>query len=82
MDDYDLTTPTTIEGPAYECCEMKIATFVCLACVMAVIFVIALVWFIRRNCLTEKYKFSKPTAKKSGSPAQLYTSVQQGPILC
>ena len=79
MNDYDLNTPTTTEGPAFECCEMKISAFVGLGCVMAVIFVIALVWFIRRNCLTEKNKLNKQTTKKeiSGSQAQRYTFVQQ-----
>ena len=37
MNDYDLRTPTTTAGPAYECCEMRIAAFVGLVCVMAVI---------------------------------------------
>ena len=37
MNDYDLRTPTTTEGPSYDCCEMRIAAFVGLVCVMAVI---------------------------------------------
>ena len=32
--DYDLSTPTTTAGSAYECCEMNIIAFICLVCVM------------------------------------------------
>ena len=77
--DYDLSTPTTNEGPAYECCEMKIIAFICLVCVMAVIFAIALVWFIKRKRLTEQNTLNKETSKMSG---QQYTSVQQDPSVC
>ena len=77
--DYDLSIPTTTAGPAYECCEMKIIDFICLSCVMAVIFAIALVWFIKRKRLTEQYTLNKQTSKMSG---QRYASVQQGPSVC
>ena len=77
LNDYNLNTSTTTEEPAYECCEMKIAAFFGLGCVMAVSFAIALVWFIRRKHLTEQYKLNKPTAKMSGSQTQRNTSVQQ-----
>ena len=53
LNDNDLSTPTTTEEPAYGCCEMNIIAFICLGCVMAVIFAIALVWFIKRKHLTE-----------------------------
>ena len=79
MNDYSLSTPTTGDRPEYKCCEMKMAAFVCLGCIMAVIFAIALVWFIRRKRLTEQYTLNKPTAKMSG---QHYTSVQQDPSVC
>ena len=63
MNDYDLGTSTTIEVPAYECCEMKTAAFVGLGCVMAVILVIVLIWFIRRKGLTKQYTLNKQTPK-------------------
>ena len=72
-------TPTTTEGPAYECCEMKIKAFICLGCVMVVIFAIALVWYMKRKRLTEQNTLNKQTSKMSG---QQYTSVQQGPSVC
>ena len=80
--DYDLSTPTTTAGSAYECCEMNIIAFICLGCVMAVIFSIALVWFIWRKRLTEQYTLNKQTSKMSGSQTQQYTSVQQDPSVC
>ena len=80
--DYDLSTPTTTEEPAYECCEMQIAAFFGLGCVMAVVFAIALVWFIRRKRLTEQYTLNKQTSKMSGLQTQQYASVQQDPSVC
>ena len=80
--DYDLSTPTTTEEPAFECCEMKIAAFVGLGCVMAVILVIVLIWFIKRKGLTRQYTLNKQTSKMSGSQTQRYTSVQQDPSVC
>ena len=75
-------TPTTTAGSAYECCEMKILTFICLVCVMVVIFAIALVWFIKRKRLTEQYTLNTQTSKMSGSQTERYASVQQDPSVC
>ena len=82
MNDYDLSTPTTTAGSAYECCEMNIIAFICLVCVVVAIFSIALVWFIKRKGLTEQYTLNKQTSKMSGLQVQRYASVQQDPILC
>ena len=82
LNDYDLSTPTTTEEPAYACCEMKFAAVLGLGCVMVISSAIALVWFIRRRRLTEQYKLNKPTAKMSGSQTQRYTSVQQDTSVC
>ena len=82
MDDCDLSTSTTTEGPAYECCEMKIAAFVGLGCVMAVFLVFVLIWFFRRKRLTKQYKLNKQTPKMSASQTQRYASVQQDNNVC
>ena len=82
MNDYDLSTPTTTAGPAYKCCEMKIAAFVCFGCVMAVFLVIVLIWFIMGKSLTKQYTLNNQTPKISGSQTQQYTSVQQDPSVC
>ena len=82
MNDYNLSTPTTGDRPEYNCCEMKMAAFICFGCIMAVSLAIVLVCFIRRNRLPKQYELNKQTAKKSGSQVQLYASVQQDPILC
>ena len=82
INDYDLSSPATTEGPAYQCCEMKIIAFICLGCVMVVSFAIALVWFTRRKRLTEQYKLNKPIAKMSGLQTQQYASVQQDTSVC
>ena len=75
-------TPTPTAGPAYDCCEMKIIAFICLCCVMVVIFAIALVWFIKRKCLTEQYTLNKQTSKMSESQTERYASVQQTLSVC
>ena len=80
--DYDLTSPTTTAGSAYECCEMNIIAFFCLCCVISVIFAIALVWFIKRKCLTKQYTLNKQTSKMCGLQTQRYTSVQQDTSVC
>ena len=54
-------TPTPTAGPAYDCCEMKIIAFICLCCVMVVIFAIALVWYMKRKRLTEQNTLNKQT---------------------
>ena len=82
MNDYDFSTPTTTAGPAYQCCEMKIIALICLVCVMAVIFAITLVWFIKRKRLTEQNTLNKQTSKMSGLQTQQYTSVQHDPSVC
>ena len=81
MNDYDLSTPTTTDAPEYECCEM-IAAFVCLACIMAVILVIALVWFIRRKRKTKQYTLTKQMPEVSGSQTERYASEQQDTSVC
>ena len=82
MNDCDLSTPTTTAGPAYKCCEMKISAFVGLGCVMTVILVIVLIWFIKRKGLTKQYTLNNQTPKISGSQTQQYTSVQQDASVC
>ena len=79
MNDYDLSTPTTTEGPAYDCCKMKNIAFICLGCVMAVLFAIALVWYMKRKRLTEQNTLNQQTSKMCG---QQHTSVQQDPSVC
>ena len=77
INDYDISTPTISEGTGYKCCEMKMAAFVCLGSVMAVILAIVFVWFIRRKRKTKQYTLTKLTPKSSGSLTQRYTFVQQ-----
>ena len=82
MNDYDLSTPSTTEGPAYECCEIKISAFVGLVCIMAVIFAIVLVCFIKRKRKTKQYTLNKLMPKVSGSQSQPYAPVQQDRSVC
>ena len=66
MNDYDLNTPTTSKGPDYKCCEIKMAAFFCLGCIMAVILAIVLVWFIRRKRKTKQYTLNRLMPKVLG----------------
>ena len=82
INDYDFSTPTTSEGPEYKCCEMKMAAFFCLGCVMAVISAIVLVWFIRRKRKIKEYTLTKLMHKIPGSQSQRYASAQQDTSVC
>ena len=71
MDDYALSTPSTTEGPAYECCEMKTAAFVGLGCIMALLHsLVVLLCFIMRKRTAKQNMLNKQTSKMSGSQTQ------------
>ena len=76
INDYYLPPSTTSEGLEYESFEMKIAAFIGLCCVMAVIFAIVLVWIIRRKWQTKQYTITQKKPEMSLPQDQRYISVQ------